>query len=43
MLENTVDKECLNPVTYDCGGSTNSYCFAYVSPNTSLDADGNLQ
>lgn len=43
MLESTADKECLNPATYDCGDGIDSYCFTYVSPNTNLDADGNLQ
>jgi type II secretion system protein G len=42
-LENTVDSQCVSPVTYDCGGRTDTYCFAYVSPNTSLDANGNFQ
>jgi len=49
QLENTVDKEC-TPVatnimnTYTCGPDLNvKYCFSYVSPNTSLNANGDLQ
>jgi len=37
QLENTVDKECEGNF-YTCNGNT--YCFAYVSPNTSLDNNG---
>lgn len=42
QLENTGDKECGTPVNnaYQCG--TNTYCFAYVSPNTSLSPTGDL-
>jgi len=42
QLENTGDKECGTPVNnaYQCG--TQTYCFAYVSPNTSLNANGDL-
>lgn len=48
-LENTMDSQCdrnKNGIddddkTYLCGAK--SYCFAYVSPNTSLDTDGNFQ
>jgi len=47
-LENTVDSQCDrngngldDDKTYQCGG--NSYCFAYVSPNTSLNSDGSFQ
>lgn len=41
QLENTSDKECVG--NYACGNAGKTYCFAYVSPNTSLDANGNLQ
>lgn len=40
QLENTVDKEC-DGNSYICSGNT--YCFAYVSPNTSLSVGGSLQ
>jgi len=43
MLENTTDSQCITGVTYDCGGSLNDYCFAYVSPNKSLDTNGDFQ
>ena len=46
QLENTTDKECGTPVNnvYQCGSDLSvRYCFAYVSPNTSLSADGTLQ
>ena len=39
QLENTSDKECEGH-SYLCNGKT--YCFAYVSPNTSLNAAGDL-
>jgi len=44
QLENTVDKEC-DGHTYTCenGTSNKTYCFAYVSPNTSLLPNGDLQ
>ena len=42
MLENTQDSQCVAGATYDCGGRTNAYCFAYYSPNTSLDSNGNF-
>jgi len=38
QLENTSDKECVG--SYIC--NLNEYCFAYVSPNTSLNAVGDL-
>lgn len=47
-LENGMDSQCdrdkngTPDVTYDCGGNTNAYCFAYYSPNISLDNDGNF-
>ncbi|KKQ31849.1 MAG: hypothetical protein US46_C0001G0057 [Candidatus Shapirobacteria bacterium GW2011_GWF2_37_20] len=47
MLENGVDSQCdrnndgMADVTYRCGG--NLYCFAYVSPNTSLNTDGSFK
>ena len=47
-LEVKSDSECVdvNPVDgvgdYSCGGY-NGYCYANVSPNTSLDEDGDLQ
>ncbi len=48
-LENEKDSQCDRngdgqaDLTYDCGGNTNAYCFAFVSPNSSLDNDGVLQ
>jgi len=48
-LENGTDSQCDRDqdgdadVTYDCGGNTNAYCFAYVSPNISLNEDGDIQ
>lgn len=47
MLENGVDSQCdrnndgMADATYQCGGKL--YCFAYVSPNTSLNSDGSFQ
>lgn len=47
-LENGADSQCDRnkdgspDLTYDCGGRTNAYCFAYFSPNISLDEDGNI-
>lgn len=49
MLENGVDSQCdrdgdgVADQTYDCGGNTDAYCFAYQSPNTRLDGNGNFQ
>jgi len=46
MLENTTDSEChMNGEVgaYSCGNAGDVYCFAYVSPNTSLSSDGTLQ
>lgn len=49
LLENGVDGQCdrnkdgTPDITYDCGGYTDTYCFAYYSPNISLDNDGNFQ
>ncbi|MFA7300921.1 MAG: type II secretion system protein [Candidatus Shapirobacteria bacterium] len=40
QLENIADKECEGNA-YLCGGNT--YCFSYVSPNTSLNTTGDLQ
>jgi type II secretion system protein G len=40
QLENSVDSEC-GGHAYSCAGET--YCFAYVSPNTSLNNNGDLQ
>jgi type II secretion system protein G len=41
QLENTGDKECVGK--YKCGNDiVGIYCFSYVSPNTSLDVNGNL-
>lgn len=40
QLENTADKEC-DGNSYIC--NDNTYCFAYVSPNTSLSVEGSLQ
>lgn len=40
QLENTSDKECSG--NYSCGGKT-GYCFSYISPNTSLNSNGDLQ
>lgn len=42
QLENVEDKECKDHA-YSCGDGGSLYCFAYVSPNTSLDSNGNLQ
>lgn len=48
-LEIGMDGQCdrdgdgIGDYTYDCGESTNAYCFAYVSPNTSLDEDGTFE
>ena len=36
QLENTSDKECTGK-SYNCGSLGKKYCFAYVSPNTSLN------
>lgn len=41
QLENTTDKEC-DGHSYDCGNQSKKYCFAYVSPNTSLLPNGDL-
>jgi prepilin-type N-terminal cleavage/methylation domain-containing protein len=45
-MENIEDKQCFlneqKEMTYDCGGNTDSYCLAYVSPNVVVDDDGNL-
>lgn len=44
MLENTTDSEC--KMSGSVGlylNNSKRYCFAYVSPNTSLDNNGNLQ
>lgn len=49
MLENGVDNQCdrngdgVADQTYSCGGNTNAYCFAYYSPNTSLNNDGSFK
>lgn len=40
-LEVESDSECENN-EYDCGGVSMDYCYANVSPNTSLDSEGNL-
>ncbi len=42
QLENTEDKEC-EVHSYNCGNAGETYCFSYVSPNTSLSTDGTLQ
>lgn len=39
-LENTADSQCSG--NYSCNGKS-GYCYAVMSPNTSLDANGNLQ
>lgn len=48
MLENTVDSECdrnnngvADDNTYICNGE--NYCYARVSPNSSLNSNGDLQ
>lgn len=42
QLENITDKEC-DGHAYKCGSDlSTSYCFAYVSPNTSLNTTGDL-
>jgi general secretion pathway protein G len=47
MLENGVDSQCdrnndgTADVTYQCGGKL--YCFAYFSPNISLNTDGSFK
>ncbi len=41
QLENTSDKECIG--SYPCGNAGKTYCFSYVSPNTSLSVGGSLQ
>lgn len=45
-MENIEDKQCVlneeKEMTYDCGGNTDSYCLAYVSPNVEVDEDGKL-
>lgn len=43
-LENTSDKECEgHAYTCENGTSNKTYCFAYVSPNTSLKPNGDFQ
>lgn len=42
MLENTSDSQCIETRSYDCGGSTNAYCFAYYSPNVAINSDGDF-
>jgi len=39
QLENTADSECFGH-TYTAPCSAKTYCFAFTSPNTSLNADG---
>jgi type II secretion system protein G len=43
MLENTQDIQCINGATYRCGNNGKQYCFAYASPNISLDEEGDIQ
>ncbi|MFA5025385.1 MAG: type II secretion system protein [Candidatus Shapirobacteria bacterium] len=49
MLENETDSQCDRDKdgdadkTYDCGGNTDAYCFAYISPNISLNEHGTIQ
>lgn len=43
MLENTQDSQCISGATYRCGGNYKPYCFAYASPNTSLDTNGDFK
>ena len=40
MLENTTDSQCIDGISYDCGGKIDTYCFAYYSPNVSINSDG---
>lgn len=40
QLETTTDKECVG--NYSCGSQGKKYCFAYISPNTSLNPDGSF-
>lgn len=42
MLENTTDSQCIETKSYDCGGNTNAYCFAYYSPNVAINSDGDF-
>lgn len=42
QLENLSDSEC-GANSYNCGNQNKKYCFAYVSPNTSLSNNGTLQ
>jgi len=42
MLENTSDSQCIETKSYDCGGNTNAYCFAYYSPNVAINDDGDF-
>jgi len=43
LLENTTDSQCVTGLTYSCGGRSAVYCFAYISPNISLNSNGDIQ